>query len=197
MLEAELIIEFERIHGEMKYQVLLMFLTSGLVLLFNQLVYFKNRKSKVNQSFSIFGIFIFIWLFCFSIAYVSVNSDNKLFWFKMGYLGIIFIPISFYSFIFHLMNRNNDWLVVKINYLIGLSFIFLHLTNAPLVIGLYKFPWGYYPNTSTPIHIVFFIFFLLLFISSNTLTIPAFWTISRISFLCSEPSHSKTSWMRV
>jgi len=153
----------------MKYQVLLMLLTAALVLLFNQLVYLKNRKSKVNQSFSIFGIFIFIWLFCFSIAYATTNLDSKLLWFRMGYLGIIFIPVSFYSFIFHLMNRSKDWVVVKINYLIGVAFVLLHLTKSPLVIDLYKFPWGYYPNTSTPVHVVFFIFFLSLFILSNTL----------------------------
>ena len=147
----------------------IMLIVAVLVLLFNLLAYLKNRTSKVNLSFAVFGIFIFIWLICFSVAYRIDNLVLKLFWFKLGYIGIIFIPISFYTFIFFLMQRNKDRFIVFFNYIIGVIFLVLNFSKYPLVIGHYKYPWGYYTNTFTPIHMVFLFFFISLFVSSNTL----------------------------
>ena len=156
-------------NGYMHIQIPLMFVASTLVLLFNYLVYAKNRNSKVNLFFAIFGISISFWLLSFARGYAHTELLQKIFWFKIGYVGIIFIPINFYAFIYFLLGRNKDFILVVTNYLIGVIFVVIHFSNHPLVIGLYKYPWGYYPNTFTPIHIIFLVYFISLFTISNIL----------------------------
>lgn len=144
-------------------------ISSLIVLFFNFLVYLKNRKSSVNQAFATFGVFIFIWLFSFSLAYFSENLESKLFWFRAGYVGIIFIPVSFYAFIFHLLDRKKDAPIVYLNYFVGTLFLCVHLFYRSLVVDLYDYSWGYYPNTSTLFHYFFLTFFLTLFSVSNAI----------------------------
>lgn len=115
-----------------------------------------------------FGVFIAIWLFCFSTGYGIDDLNLKLYWFRLSYVGIIFIPISFYAFIYHLLGRSRDKIVVIGNYFIGAVFLILNFSpQFPLVIGLHEYPWGYYTNTLSTSHTIFFIYFLALFTSSN------------------------------
>jgi len=151
------------------FQSPLMFISAVFVLFFNFLVYFKNRKSRVNLSFAIFGISIFVWLFSFAVAYRIDNLILKLFWFKLGYVGIIFIAINFYTFIFYLTNRKRDRFIVISNYFLGLFFLIVNFSKFPLIIGHYEYPWGHYPKAFIPMHIVFLTFFILLFSLSNTM----------------------------
>ncbi|MDP8264698.1 MAG: ATP-binding protein [Candidatus Aceula lacicola] len=152
-----------------KVQPFFMLAASVFVLFFNFLVYFKNRKSYVNLSFAIFGIFISIWLFSFALGYFSMNLAEKLRWFRIGYIGIVGIPVSFYSFVFYLTRRNKDRVIVFINYFIALIFIILSFTKFPLVIGLHSYAWGHYPDTFVLNHLIFLGFFISLFSISNVL----------------------------
>ncbi|MDD3375298.1 MAG: ATP-binding protein [Candidatus Omnitrophica bacterium] len=146
-----------------------MLAASVFVLFFNFLVYFKNRKSKVNFSFAIFGVFISIWLFSFAVGYCVKDLSEKIYWFRLGYIGIIGIPASFYSFVYYLTRREKDRIVVFLNYLIALLFVILNFTKFPLVVGLFSYEWGYYPNTFVLNHFIFLIFFISLFSISNFL----------------------------
>ena len=148
-------------------QPYLMFVASALTLLFNCLVYFKNRKSLVNKAFAIFGVSIFIWLFSFAIAYKCTDLSLQLLWFRLGYVGIIFIPINFYAFVFYLLESKKYKFILSLNYLIGLVFVVEHFFISSLVVGLHTYPWGYYPNTFTAPHIIFLFYFLSLFNFSN------------------------------
>ncbi len=148
-------------------QPYLMFVASALTLLFNFLVYFKNRQSLVNRTFAIFGVSIFLWLFCFAIAYKVNDEWIKLLFFRLGYVGIIFIPINFYAFVFYLLESKKYKFVVTLNYFLGLLFVIQHFLISSLVKGMYSYPWGYYPNTFSTAHIIFLAYFLLLFNVSN------------------------------
>ncbi|MFH1824414.1 MAG: histidine kinase N-terminal 7TM domain-containing protein, partial [Candidatus Firestonebacteria bacterium] len=143
-------------------QSLLVLISSIVVLFFNFLTYFKNRKSKVNLCFAIFGVSIFIWLFSFAIAYSVKDLSLKLLLFKIGYIGIISIPINFYTFVHYLL-ENKKTKIILINYLIGVFFIVLNFSRNPLVVDLYKYPWGYYPKVSLSLHPFFLFYFISLF----------------------------------
>jgi len=83
-------------------------LCSFFVLTFCLFILIKNRTSKVNQSFFILGISIFIWLFFFPLANIFKNEKTIEILLKICYAGVIFIPISFNSFISALLERKDS-----------------------------------------------------------------------------------------
>lgn len=157
----------------MRFQAPFMFFAAVLVLCFNYVVYLKNRSSNVNRSFAIFGLSISFWLFCFGIAYSMPAPGSKLVWFRLGYIGIIFIPINFYTFIYYLQERIKDHFVVILNYIFGVIFLFLNFSDISLVRDLYRYSWGYYPNTFNVTHIFFVTYFMVLFTVSNMLMLKS------------------------
>ena len=79
------------------------FAISGLLIvisssLFGIFVFVKNRKSRVNQSWAIFSVAIAIWGYGFYKGGNATIPSLALFWYRIAYIGIIFIP--FFSFIF-------------------------------------------------------------------------------------------------
>src|SRR3972149_8558080 len=132
---------------------------SFIIIIFSIFVFIKNKK---NIHFAIFGTVIFIWLFASSLAYMSPLESEILFWFKISYIGIIFIPTTFYNFIFNLLGRKHNKIVL-FNY--TMSFFFVILLSFPnyFIEGLYEYPWGYYPKVSLIVHPLFLLFFNVLF----------------------------------
>ena len=62
-------------------------------------VFLKNRTAKLNIVFSLFCFSMTIWLFGYTNMYLSKESTVALKWARMGFLGIIFIPVFAYHFI--------------------------------------------------------------------------------------------------
>ncbi len=147
-------------------QAPLMFVAAVFVLGFNYIVYIKQPSSRINQSFGVFGLSIFVWLFFFATAYCVRDMATKIFFFRMGYLGIIFIPITFFHFIYSLLGKRKDAFLV-LNYILGLIFSCILFTKYSLVIGVYDYYWGFYPKTFSVQHVVFLSFFLSLFTLAN------------------------------
>ena len=144
-------------------------IVSIIVISFGIFVCAKNKYSKVNHSFALFCLPISIWLFASFIAYNCRTEFRILLWFKISYMGIIFIPVTFYHFVFNVLNRKIDKIIVKINYIVGLIFSIVLSFNW-LIIGLYKYQWGYYPKASPYTHPLFLLFFSTLFaVSAITL----------------------------
>jgi signal transduction histidine kinase len=143
-----------------------------VVIIFSLFVFIKNRS---NIHFAVFGTTIFIWLFASSIAYASQAEQQALFWFKISYIGIIFIAATFYSFIFNLLGKRQNK-IIFLNYAISLFFVFLLFYSEYLINGLYKYSWGYYPKASTVAHPIFLLFFNLLFIIAITSVFLSLWS---------------------
>src|SRR4030042_6478724 len=154
-------------------------LASVTIIIFSIFVFIKNKK---NIYFVFFGTAIFIWLFASYFAYVSQIESQALFWFKISYIGVIFIPSTFFHFIFNLLGRKLNK-TISLNYIISLFFIFLLYFSEYFIKGLYKYTWGYYPKASFIGHPVFLLFFNSLF------------TMSIISIFLS--FHSKTNKLSV
>lgn len=171
----------------MKYQHLFIFLCAGFVLLFNGLVYIKNRSSKVNQAFAIFGIFMFVWLFSYGIAYATYDLHKKMLFFRIGYAGIIGMPLSFFIFVSELLGKRQP-LLLRAGKILTLCFLIAHFTKFSLVIGMYNYSWGYYPNTNIFIHKLFLLFLFSFFSLAN---------YSLAAYLLSNPSENKIIRLRV
>jgi len=124
-------------------------------------VFFKNRKSSVNIIFGVFSLILVLWLFGYSMMYLSKDSDKALFWARTGFLGIIFIPILSYHFISTFLNIKNRILLFLI-YLSAVPSILLSRTDYIYSGATLRF-WGYYP-TAGKIYIIFLSMFVILFL---------------------------------
>lgn len=81
----------------------------------------KNRRNKINQSFLFFAITVAIWGFGGWAIGLAKNPTTALFWWKMSFIGVIFIPVSLLHFVFIFLGEKER----KIFYLIYLFDLFI------------------------------------------------------------------------
>jgi signal transduction histidine kinase len=134
-------------------------LVSILLLVLGIFVILKNPKSHVNLSFSFIILCAAVWLFSYARAYQLLDSSKVLWWFKLGYLGIIFMPITYYHFVNAMLEIQKARWVIALNYLGGLVFGVLVFKTKILINGLNYYSWGSYPKAGI-IHPYFLTFFL-------------------------------------
>src|SRR4030042_286934 len=122
------------------------FLSSLFILFLGFFVYFKQSRSPINRAYSRFSVFTFIWLFSYAISYSTITEQHAFFWLKVGYTGIIFIPVGFFHFVYAFLNLKSYKKILI--FLYGISFLFIYSLYGTdyFVIGLYKYFWGYYPK---------------------------------------------------
>lgn len=136
-------------------------LLTGLILtIIGLFVFLKNKTSKLNIIFSLFSLSMVIWLFGYTNMYLSKDSAIALKWARIGFLGIIFIPIFAYHFIISFLNLKRK-IVLPIIYLLAIPALLLSQTNY-IYSGIKEHFWGYYP-TAGKIYIIFLLMFGVLF----------------------------------
>ena len=129
---------------------------ASISLIIGYFIFYKNKKSETNIAFSLECLAVFIWLFCYSIMFTT----KDLLWGKLGYVGVIFIPITFYHFTVSLLNLNMQKKMIWVCYLIGGFFVYLLFKTDLLISGLithkrnlYVYPkWG----ILHPLYVAFF-----------------------------------------
>lgn len=148
------------------------FISSLIVIAFSVFVFIKNRK---NIYFTIFGTSIFVWLLASSLAYIPQEEAQALFWFKISYLGILFIPPTFYNFVCNLLKQKHSK-IVSLSFMICLFFIILLYFSDYLIAGTYQYTWGFYPKASPIAHPLFLLYFVVLFAMSQFKIFLGFWS---------------------
>jgi len=143
-------------------------------LIFSFFILLKNKKSELNRSFFLFGLAIFNWLLFSSFAIISTNKRNILFWYRMSYIGIIFIPSTFFYFISCLINLRKR-IILVVNWLLTAAFVVLLWLSNLLIKGVYEYSWGYYPMASFATHPLFLAFFNTLFTVALILLFLRIW----------------------
>lgn len=142
------------------------FAFSGLLILISTLffgffVFLKKPKNRINQLWAFFSIAVALWgLAALKIGQIPEEGRaSALLWWRMTYLGIIFIPVLFYHFV-------HAWLGLKrkiflyLFYLWGLFFFILEWTPwADLFFGqdtiTYVFSTTYIVRPATPLYTFF------------------------------------------
>lgn len=110
-------------------------------------VYFKNPKNIQNRVFVLFILFIIIFCFGEVLLRFSSNIEEALLWGRMGYIGAIFVPITFLhlSFVFskeHSIPKRYPYILFGM-YLSGIVL----LSTFNLIISSQDIQlsrWGYY-----------------------------------------------------
>jgi len=139
--------------------------TAVLFLLLGVFIFLSNKKSRVNLAF---------FLVCFSTAWWQLswfflfNSTTE-FWInnlvRIGYMGIIMIPVVFFHFFVAFLDKKNplDKALLVFSYSFLFIFEILLLTSDYFISGYYDYGWGFYPKAGI-VHPVYLSFlFLLLF----------------------------------
>jgi signal transduction histidine kinase len=134
-------------------------MVSSLTILLGIYVYLKNRKETQNITYFYLCTSISLWLFFASMLF-SCSGDKKLavFLAKMIFLGVTFIPITFYHFVVSFLKIKNQGNIIKAVYLTGIIFlVFLFFTDL-YISGVNRFFWGYYPKAGIfhPLDILLF-----------------------------------------
>ncbi len=127
-------------------------LTANAIAIAGVVVYLRNPTSKISIRFSLFCLSMFVWLFGFIGMYLSQDETNALWWARLGFAGIAFIPVFEYHFILTYLGLRQKKILACL-YL--LAFVGLPLSRTPLVYsGIWQGFWGNYPSAG-PWYIIF------------------------------------------
>ncbi|MBU4142523.1 GAF domain-containing protein, partial [Patescibacteria group bacterium] len=141
-------------------------LVSSILFLFLGLfVFLKNKKSKINFTFFLVCLVTFWWQFSWVILF-GINSESVASYLvKIGYVGIIFIPITFYHFFVHLIGKERPVykFFVSALYIVGVLFVYALFFTDYFISGFYRYFWGFYPKAG-PLHLVYLAFLSVLVI---------------------------------
>ena len=103
----------------------------------------KTPRNDVNLTFGLLCAGVCTWLFSMFMMYSSSQENEAVFWGKMAYVGVVFIPALFYHFCMRFLKRSQDETKVVAHYVISTAFLSLiptgYLTN-----GRYVHDWGIY-----------------------------------------------------
>jgi len=95
---------------------LLNFITSFALLIF---VFFKNPKSRTNQTFSLFAFTVAGWSLCYFLWMTTDKSYQAEVYLRTLMLFVIFIPSTFTHFVLTFLKTAYDKKIIYVNYLIS------------------------------------------------------------------------------
>ena len=133
-------------------------LTSILLLVLVFFILLRRRRTKLNVIFAFMCLNVTLWLFCYSQAYRISNSLQSLFWFKVGYLGLVFLPVSFLQFVCSFLNVKKYQWYSRVSIFVGIFTAVIILGTPYLIKSTKSFSWGLYPQAGIwhPCFLLFF-----------------------------------------
>ena len=107
-----------------KLFIISLFLTAATSFLLGFIIFFKNRKSKINILWFLTSVCIFIWSGALGLELSSSNYLSAFFWNKILTIGAIFTPILFYNFISSFLEEKRERKFIFSGYLAAFFLIF-------------------------------------------------------------------------
>jgi len=121
--------------------------TTVALLLFTQgvLVLIQNHKSALNRSFFVFQLAVTIWLIGMGLGYIAQDEELAFLFVRIGFLGVIFIPVSTYAFSVYFAGQQKQAPLVILGVLSALFLApFIAFAHPLMTLGVLKYPWGNY-----------------------------------------------------
>src|SRR5713226_32848 len=119
--------------------------TGLLALILCLFVALRNPKSIVNLTFAGVCLLTTHWQGSWTLLFNIDDPSSALLLAKVGYSGIIFIPIVFFHFITKFTNGGDEKLV-GIFYALGVALLFSLWSSDLFIKGVYRYFWGFYPK---------------------------------------------------
>ncbi len=86
-------------------------ITAILIITLGLFVFIKNKANKVNITFFVLCFVLFIWQIAYGIAFSRNDLDIALYWLRIGYTGVIFIPAAFCTFVLVFLKKKIAMLI--------------------------------------------------------------------------------------
>ena len=138
-------------------------ISSILFLILGFLVFIKNKKSKINKKFLIICFVTFWWQFSWFILFSLKDEVLAGYLVKIGYVGIIFIPITFFHYFVSFLEsvKKIDKYILRFSYILGGVFTIILFSSDFFISGFYQYFWGFYPKAGI-IHPIYLLFLSIL-----------------------------------
>jgi|GEM_PF-187727 len=118
----------------------------------------KNPRRLPNLTFGLICLAVSDWLFGLFMGYSTSDPQEALFWMKLIYVGVLFVPPLFFHFVESFLERKTrpEWFYLT--YSMSALFL-LFLPTDYFISGLYHYPWGYHAKAGA-LHTVFLVYFV-------------------------------------
>jgi signal transduction histidine kinase len=128
-----------------------------VALLLGLLIYFKNRKSERNLAFALLCFSTVVWQLTWTLLFNIYDNEIAAILVKVGYSGIIFLPITIFHFAVKYTEKKIDRIMSYIAYAIGGLLLIVLWGTDYYIRGYYQYFFGYYPMASYlhPFYLVF------------------------------------------
>ena len=138
-------------------------ITSVLFLFMGLFVYLKNKKQLINQVYLLFCLSVFLWLFPFSLMYWSRNIITAYHYAKIGFIGVLTIPICMFYFVAVFLNKDKQYeKMLKILTILTIPCAIINFFTPVFYSGIKICFWGYYPIAGK-LYFIILLQFLVLF----------------------------------
>jgi len=148
----------------------LLLLTSCLFSCFGVFVLLNDTKGVLNRIFFFLCFVSTVWLSSYSLAYSNVDHERALVWFKIGYVGVIFIAPIVFNYVVRFLGFKKLLKFVYLGYFLGLAWVLILFRSSLFITTVNAFSWGLYPQGGT-LHKFFLVYFLALVSIAFTLLI--------------------------
>ncbi len=139
-------------------------LSAGIFLFLGALVYRNSREDRVKKKFFRFCYTTFHWQFSWVVLFAVTDRETAGWIARVGYSGIIFLPIAFYDFILTFLNIETHR--VRWFYALGAAFLVSLWTSNLFIDGVLPHRFGFYPHAG-PLHPLYLL--LVLYIIGSML----------------------------
>ena len=112
-------------------------------------VFLKDKKSIINTTFALVCLVTVWWQFSWFILFNTSDSLVAEFLVRIGYMGIILIPVAFFHFFIYFLEQKNslfDKYLLFFSYIISLIFEITLWVSDFFIDGYYIYSWGFYPK---------------------------------------------------
>ena len=134
-------------------------LTAALILAFGLRV-LGRRVTGLTAAFFSMTFVVAIWLVTFAAMYSAADASTALFWSRLAYLGVPFIPPALYWFTIELLRIETKRRVALVAaWAVGAFFSAIAVTSDLLIPRVQQYWWGFYPRYRPSVSIAFLTFF--------------------------------------
>jgi two-component system, NtrC family, sensor kinase len=124
----------------------------------------RNRESKLNWTFASWCFLTTYWQTCWTVLFNLHNLQTADLLARLGYSGIIFIPIVFFHFVIEFTKSARERFFSYAFYVLGGIFFIATWKTPYFVDGVYRYPWGYYPRAGV-FHLVYLVLLVVMLLS--------------------------------
>ncbi|MFW0871208.1 MAG: histidine kinase N-terminal 7TM domain-containing protein [Patescibacteria group bacterium] len=127
-------------------------LVSSIIFLsFAAAVFLSDTRARVKYIFVTLCLATFWWQFSWFILFNTHDAELALLISKIGYIGVLFLPVLLYQFILIITDNRSTFgrIILYVSYTISTIFLILLLTSDAIISGVSDFSWGFYPKAGS------------------------------------------------